>query len=829
MGRIAVIRLVLAIPVLVAGMYVGVRGKGPLPPMGPFLDPVHGVWAVARAAKLPRNFSGRIAALGDDVQVVYDRRGVPHIWASSTTDAMRALGYVVARDRLFQLELQTRATEGRLTEVAGPRALELDRRQRSLGLVWSAERNLAALDTGSQGFRTVAAYAQGVNAWIDQMKPEDIPLEYRFLNMRPERWQPIHSIELFKRMGYTLAFSWYEQWSKQVEARVGKEAAQALFPRNSPIQEPIQPNGRATPRFDFKPLPPPGFSKRHEVPHTVVSADGQSMVPQRDRSEQPLASNNWAVAPSRTANGFALLSGDPHLDLTLPSIWYEVHIVVPDELDVYGVTIPGMPGVVIGFNRDIAWSMTNTGADVLDFYDETLDDPETPARYLLDGEWRDLERRSETYLGRHGEVIAVDTMYFTHRGPVMKSGERALSMRWTVLDESGATPSWVDVDRSGSVDEFLNTMESFFAPAQNMIVADRTGNIAIRSTGHFPIRPDDGDGRKIRDGSRSSNDWKGYWPIGDYPYAKNPSQGFLASANQQPIDPTVSRKFLGVNWPSPWRAMRINRLLRADSQVTVDDMRRFQTDPGNEKANLFVPVFLEAARHVLSRNPDDGDLANAAKLLAEWDRKYTKENERAVLFELAMNELTRRVWDELRTSENGVRVATPTQSVLAALLHFPENVWWDDRSTDLVETRDHIMAQSLAAAVREARDRYGEPEAGGWRWDGIRHTNIHHMLGFRSLSALDLPVQGGPGNLNPSSGSGSHGASWRMVVELGPEVKAWAIYPGGQSGNPASRWYDNNIPRWVNGELEEVLFPKSPAELEGADVAAELTLSSGGK
>ena len=822
MSRIAFVRLVLAVPFLTVGIYIGVKGAGPLAPIGPFLDPVHGIWSVARVAKLPHEFSGKIGSLGNEVRVVYDRRGVPHIWASSMTDAMRALGYVVARDRLFQLDIQTRATAGRLTELAGRRALDLDRRQRSLGLAWSAERNMVSLNPRSSGFRSLATYAQGVNAWIEQMRPEDLPLEYRFLNLKPERWKPIHSIYLFKRMGYTLAFSSYDQWSQRVEALVGKDAANALFPLNTSIQEPIQPNGQVEPRFDFEPLPPPDVSNTRQV-HRPVASSTQSPAAE----ERAHASNNWAVAPSRTANGFALLSGDPHLDLTLPSIWYEVHIVVPGELDVYGVTIPGIPGVVIGFNRDIAWSMTNTGADVLDLYEETLDDRDAPTQYMVDGEWRNLERRLETYLDEAGEVLAIDTTYFTHRGPIIFGGDRVVSMRWTVLDESGASPGFIEVDRAGSVDEFLKTMETFFAPAQNMIVADRAGDIAIRSTGHFPIRPGNGDGRLIRDGSSSRNDWQGYWPVSDYPYAKNPAQGFLASANQHPFDPSVTDKYFGVNWPSPWRAMRINRLLRADSQVTPDAMRRFHTDAGNEKANLFVPVFLDAARHVLAETPDY-DLAEAARLLGEWNREYTKKNERAILFELAMAELTRRTWDELRPSLNGNRVATPAQAILAELMSFPDNIWWDNRSTDSLETRDYVMAASLKSAFREAIDRYGDADAGGWRWDTIRHTNIRHLLGFPSLSALYLPVQGGPGNLNPSSGSGSHGASWRMVVELGPEVRAWAIYPGGQSGNPASAWYDNNIERWVDGELDEVLFPKTPDDLLDTDVAGELILKPGG-
>ena len=366
-------------------------------------------------------------------------------------------------------------------------------------------------------------------------------------------------------------------------------------------------------------------------------------------------------------------------------------------------------------------------------------------------------------------------------------------------------------------------MAPYNAPAQNGLVADRSGDIAIRATGLYPIRPDDGDGRTIRDGSTSASDWLGYWPLSSHPFAKNPRQGFLASANQQPTDSRAAGRYLGANWPSPWRALRINRLLRADSQVTVDAMRRYHTDPVNEKTEIFLPAFLQAARR-------DGSLDEARRLLEEWDRRYTKENERAILFELAFQELIDRTWDELIVSGSNNRVRTPREAILAALLDFPTSSWWDDRRTsDVVETRDDILAASLRSALRRAKRAYGDPNDGGWRWSEVRHTNVYHLLRLRALSALDLEVQGGDGNLNPSSGDGREGASWRMVVELGPEVRAWATYPGGQSGNPASPWYTDRIEQWARGELDEVLFPTEPADLAEADMAGRLTLRGNGR
>src|SRR5687767_4120024 len=373
-------------------LWLGSRGFAPAPPVGPFLDPIHGVWAVARGSRLTDREPARIPSLGSDVRVVYDDRGVPHIFAASVEDATRALGFVVARDRLFQMELATRAAAGRLTELAGDRALDVDRAQRSLGLPWAAERKLAAMDTASEGWRVIHAYAEGVNAWISSMRPEDVPLEYHLLGARPSSWEPMQSVHLLNRMAWTLSHGDLELRVRQVESLIGREAAAALFPRNSPIQEPIVPNGRREPRVDLSTLPAPRVPDTREA--KVLSALSGLRERVRLTSGEPegaqdaLGSNNWAVAPRRTRNGHALLAGDPHLELTLPSIWYEAHLVVPGKLDIYGVTIPGAPGVVIGFNRDIAWTFTNTGADVLDAYAETVDDSTRPTRYRLDGAWR---------------------------------------------------------------------------------------------------------------------------------------------------------------------------------------------------------------------------------------------------------------------------------------------------------------------------------------------------------------------------------------------------------------------------------------------------------
>jgi penicillin amidase len=817
---------------LALGVFAGARGWGPLPPLGGVLDPANGAWAAARFADLPRRAEARIPNLAGPVEVRYDRRGVPHIFAGSEEDAIRALGYVTARDRLFQLETQTRAASGRLTEWAGGRVMELDQEMRRLGLPRAAERALASLAPGSVARRVVDAYADGVNAFIDGLARAGRPIEYKLLGARPERWAPINSLHLFNRMGWTLTYLEGEMTRLAAASMIGERAAQALFPVNAVLVEPIVPNGAGRPRFDFRKLPPPGVPDSEAS--RVISALSGARPPWRGETEpdsrRSLASNNWAVSPRRTGNGHALLAGDPHLDLTLPSIWYEAHLVVPGRLDVYGVTIPGAPGVIIGFNRDVAWSFTNTGADVLDFFRETVDDTARPGKYLVDGVWRPIERRVETYRGKHGEGIGVDTLLFTHRGPLSRRGRAWLSMRWRVLESRPIADVFIGAAGARSTRELLDALaRGWDAPAQNVLAADRSGAIAIRSTGHYPIRAGRGDGLAIRDGSTSASDWLGSLPVSQYPQSFDPPQGFLASANQQPVDPRATPPYLGYESAfDPWRALHINRLLRADSAVTTDAMRRYQTDPGSARADLFVPFFLRAARSVGSRGGAPPRLDTAAAMLAAWDRRYTKETSQARLFEAARSELVSRTWDEL-SGGGGRRVATPTSEVLFELLQDSTSGWWDDRRTrDRVERRDDIVAASLVAAYDTLVKLDGPPRDGGWRWDRRGSTRLTHILGLRGFSASDIPVQGGPATLNPA-GPGGFGPSWRMVVELGPDVRGYGTYPGGQSGNPASARYLDRLPLWRDGLLDTLFMPRDTAALAAANVLARLRLIPDGR
>ena len=806
--------------------YIGARPVGPLPALGPLLDPANGLFASVQTADLPPIASGRIAGLGAAVEVTYDDRGVPHIVAGNTLDAYRALGYVVARDRLFQIEMQTRAGAGTLTELVGDRALPLDRATRALGMPRAAEQRLAAADTTSQTWRKAAAYAEGINAWIAQLDQRDLPIEYKLLGREPKPYSTVDMMHLLNRMGYTLASSEDELRTVRAAARVGRDAALALFPSASPIVEPIQPNGLQAPRRDSIALPAPGQPDAEAVAllDALGDTDMRLALGLPERGPDAVGSNNWAVAASRSATGHALLAGDPHLELTLPSIWYETRVIIRDSVDVYGVTIPGLPGIVIGFTHDVAWTFTNVGADVMDFYLETVDDSLAPTRYSLDGTWVELTRRVERYLDGDGRVLGEDTLRYTHRGPLRRVNNRWVSHRWTVLETAGDEIASFDAAvRTRSAREFLDALAGEFrAPAQNMLAADRSGAIGIRSTGRYPIRPGDGRGDVLRDGASRANDWTGDWRLDEFPQAFAPSQGYLASANQQPLDPRVEPRYFGSDWERPWRAIRINELLRSTPSATVEDFRSWQTEPRSARADAFIPAFVNAARS----GPPKPSLVRAGQLLADWDRRYTPDNQRAVLFERAMRELSQRLWDEVRGDDPNVPTGpTPSDMMTAVLLTRPNDTWWDQRSTSSVETRDDVLADALEAAYDTLVAEHGEPDAGGWVWSKHQFATINHLLRLPSFSRLNVPVQGGNGTLSPSTGSGTHGASWRMVVEMGDDVRAFGTYPGGQSGHPASARYDDRLADWTAGRLDTLRFPRTIEELPFAQRIARLTLS----
>jgi len=720
--------------------------------------------------------------------------------------------------------------------------LPADQETRRLGMPRSAERKWRDIGENTPSGKLLLAYAEGVNAYRTALSPKQWPMEYKLLNRAPREWLPLHSVHVLNRMGYTLARGPGELELLEARALVGDAAANALMEENSPVQEPIQPMNRNAARVALSAITAPGApdsmaarmvaSLRSTPSAATTGMTPLSWLKDTDptvEQARAFASNNWAVAPSRSANGHAMLAGDPHLELTLPSIWYEVHIVVPGSFEIGGVSIPGLPGVPIGYSRAVAWSATNTGADVMDFWREKVDTDTAPTAYELDGVMTKFaDTRIETYRDKVGHIIDTDTIYYTHRGPMQRQGREWLSMRWTVLESGKELEGYFAAFHATSAPAFLDSMARYYqAPAQNFITADTSGTIMIRSTGRYPVRTDSGRGTEVREGWFTKNDWIGDWPVARYPQGKNPAQGYLASANQQPIDPQQDALYLG---PDPnfeiWRALQINRLLRADSTVTVDEMRGFHTNPGSVRADLLVPALVAAARARIAAGDTSRSLKAAEALLSSWDRQYTRANTGARLFETAVGQTTARLYDEFIPAKSQTRVVTPSESRLLQLLADSANAWWDDRRTsDVREDRNVILAQALRAAYDTLVTEYGDPAKTPWTWGRVAPAKPNHLLRLAGFAALEMPIDGGRGTLNPSVSSkrANFGASWRMVVEMDTEPRIHAVYPGGQSGNPASSRYLDRYAMWANGQLDSVRTPRSAKDLAASDTRAALT------
>lgn len=794
-------------------VYVGSVRVGQLPPLGTFLNPFTGFWQNGhRLDALPENV--RLPGLLQPVHVFWDERHVPHIFAENDHDLYMVQGYLTARDRLWQMDFLSRAAGGYLAEVMGPSMLEYDRFRRRTGMVVAAENAVAALQSDSTARTIMEAYAAGVNAWIEALEEARLPLEYKILGYRPEPWTPLKSALVLKYMSWYLTARSNDLAMTRTLAALGPQTVDLLYPFYPPFTDPIIPPGTPWP-FDPLRVSPPS--------HTAPASpnDGMALL-------EPyfFGSNNWAVSGDRTASGFPILCSDPHLTLNLPSIWHEIQLSTPQS-NAYGVTIPGSPAIIIGFNEHIAWGMTNAGSDVLDWYVLQLDDSRPP-RYRYGNAWRTTQPRIETIRVRGGETM-VDTVYYSHYGPIpYRAGEKPYqpnipvdaAMRWTAHDPSRELMTFYILNRGRTYDDYLRALDYFDNPAQNIVYADVDGHIAIRHNGKFPLRWR-GQGRYLLDGANPEHEWQGWAPRQHLPAVKDPSRGFVSSANQAPADPSYPY-YLGSNYASFERGARINEWLREHSALTPQAMMVLQNDILDLRARTLLPA-------CLSLLPPDSltEFQRAAfDTLRLWNYRHDIDATAPIIFETFWQTLYRRIWeDDMRTADG--RLEWPRSDVtLELLLHHPNSPYFDNRATPQQESPSSIVLQAFREAVDELIADLG-PIGPGWRWGVARGTDIHHLARIPGPGRTRLRT---PGNYTTVSAiSRQAGPSWRMIVSLEPgAVRAWGIYPGGQSGNPGSRFYDNMVDDWVEGWAYELVFLRSPDE-QHEKIMGKTILRGGGE
>lgn len=762
-----------------------------LPPLGKLINPFTGFWQNAEPvhsenATVELHFTG----LKGQVEIVFDERMVPHIFAENLLDAAFAQGYIMATNRLWQMDMAARSTAGRLSEVVGPVALQVDRDTRHFGMVWAAENELKAWESAPDELAFYQAYADGVNAYVRALKPADYPLEFKLLDYAPEEWSPFKSALVLKNMARTLCFRADDLEAANALAKLGKERFAFLFPERNPRQSPVIPTDVV---WDFKPLP--------------VSQDTQpALIGQLWRGAslpQPpdfLGSNNWAVAGSRTVTGYPILCNDPHLQLTLPSIWFEVQIHTP-ELNAYGVALPGTPGVVIGFNENIAWGETNVGQDVLDFYRIDWTNPEqTEYRY---GDRTEQVRLVEERIGVRGQAEpVVDTVRYTVWGPIVDRyggyDMPGLAMRWIAHDRPAEKPfyaggTFLRLMMGKNFDDYKAALAGFESPAQNFVFASRDGDVALTVNGKFPLkRPEQG--RFVEDGSNPDNAWHGFIPYDQIPRVRNPQRGFVASANQESTGPSYPYYYNGGF--DDYRGRRINSVLAQDSSVTVDDMKALQNDNLSLQAVDALPVLIGLLDSA-SLTPVERKVLDT---LSRWDRRFEGDLRAPIAFVKWFDEAYAQTFDEFTAWRDSMPVLFPEKwRFIDLLAQAPGDTIFDQPATPARETARDITTAAFRKTCADLAETPGT-------WSGYKPTVIRHLAGIAPFSA---PVTVGGYREAPNAISESHGPSWRMIVELGPEVRARGVYPGGQSGNPGSPFYDQMVATWGRGEYFDLFFMKN--------------------
>ncbi|MDX2063951.1 MAG: penicillin acylase family protein [Bacteroidia bacterium] len=776
-------------------------GWGAVPPVGPLLGPKVGFWQNAEG-KLP-SVPDRLALKGlrDSVSVQFDARWVPHVFATNDHDLYFTQGYLTAQLRLFQIDFQTRAAGGRLSEVLGERTLEFDKRSRRLGLLYGAENALKAIEQDTVSMRVIEAYTAGINAYLATLSPKDYPVEYKLLDFAPEPWAPLRTALLLKQMALTLSYDGSDFALSQLRSVLGPEVTEALYPNYQAYQDPIIPPDT---KWDFSPVPvAPVPDSLNLAAEQSAYVGGGYEIPRRDKG---IGSNNWVIGAEKSATGYPILANDPHLTLTLPSIWLEMHLSAPG-VNVYGVSLPGAPGIIIGFNQDVAWGVTNVGADVVDWYRIQFTDTLTYAAYTYNGATRPTTQRIESFQVK-GVGTVYDTVLYTHHGPLVHLNERThpqryQAMRWTAHAGGNELRTFLGLNRARNYDDYLEALRHYDDPAQNFIFADRQKTIALRVNGKFPLKAP-GQGKYVMDGTTPASEWQGWIPRDHVPSAKNPARGFLSSANQHSAAPDYPY-YLDWDQENWERGARINQRLAQMQRATPDSLRLLQNDNHSLMAEKVLPLLLDSLRRE-KLSPEHKAWADT---LAAWRYTHAPWSTAATVFSLWRTLTYQAIWsDELDPKQ----LLLPDRETTTALLFTPQAARWVDDVT--TPTRESLADLTTATFVQtlDSLERKLGPPGQAWQWAAAKNTTVRYLLPLAPFSRFGRPgvaIGGGVGIVN-AAGSSS-GPSWRMVVALGAEgPTAYGIYPGGQSGNPGSRFYDNFIDTWTRGELAPLQYSTAP-------------------
>ncbi len=750
----------------------------------------------------------RLQGLEAPVEIFRDPWGIPHIYADSLEDCLYAQGFVHAQDRLFQMELNRRTALGTLSELFGELALDTDRTVRTFGFNRLAHQDWETLSP--EAMRSLDAYTTGVNAFMTKFKKQ-LPVEFSLLSHRPDPWQPVDSLAFTRVMIWQLSHAWQGALLRaEIAEKVGAENAAALeihYPSGNPV---ILPAG-----IEFNRLDP----------------DGKLSVMGGPFLERGKGSNGWVVSAGRSETGSAVLCNDMHLALSLPSLWYQVHLKAGDELHVTGVGLPGVPLVLVGHNDHIAWGMTLAFTDAEDLFIEQVD---SKNRYLFRDEWKECTLIEETIEVKGKVVPHLEKIMVTHHGPIISdvvgSPDKKIAVNSMSLRNSRAFDGWLALDKARNWDDFVDAMRLIEAPQLNVSYADIENNIGHWVCGKVPVRAR-GDGSVPVPGWSGEYEWIGEIPFEEMPHALNPPQGYLVSCNHKLV-PDDYPHFLGNVWMNGYRARRLIELFESRDTVSWDDHQAFQMDvkclPG-----------LELVSRLAGITDPDAAVQLALRLLGEWDGWLKPESTGGALYEVVRYTLVRNLLepglgDELTTRlmGKGFHPLLNHSSefyghdtvVLLRLLSQPDS-WWVKQAGG----HDVLISRSLSQAVAWLRDTLGQDET-QWQWGKIHRVNFEHALSLQKPfdqvfdrgpfpvgGDTDTPLQTAMHAANPYDNR-AWSPSFRQIVDMGDLSRSLTIVPPGQSGHLSSPHYDDLIQPWLEGSYYPMLWTRAQVEAQAVAI-----------
>ncbi len=777
-----------------------------------------------------------IAGLEANVEVVRDDMGVPHIYADTSHDLFMAQGFVHAQERFWQMDVWRHIGAGQLSEMFGDSQVETDTFLRTLGWHDVAADQYAAATPEIRA--VIEAYSEGVNAYLATQSPADLSFEYtilEFLNhgYDPEMWDPVDTLT----WGIAMAWDLGGNMDAEIEramllGSLSEEQVAQLFP---PYPGDINPFIVPTDTNDS--VPTASLRVTPGIRTALASVQGKLDLISTmgvGGTDSGIGSNSWVVSGDLTDTGSPILANDTHLGIQMPSIWYQIGLHCTDvsnacPFDVAGFSFAGVPGVIIGHNANIAWGVTNLAPDVQDLFIEKIN-PDNPHQYEVNGTWVDMEVREETINVAGGDTVTIEVKTTRH-GPIIsdaygdlegfaESGVEtpepyAVALRWTALDTNpGIVEAFIGLDTASNWDEFRTALQSFAVPSQNVIYADIEGNIGYQSPGSIPIRAG-GDGTLPVPGWTDEYEWTGYIPFDELPRSFNPESGYIVTANNAVVDDTYPY-WITYNWNFGYRARRIVDLVGSNAPVGLDEMAAIQFDSYSLNAEAIIPYLarLDTPLNAVFTAWDLGnqaDSAGAAAFNAVWSR----------ILELTFHDdLPEDYWP------NG---AGRWFYVVGQMLEIPDDPFWDDRTTDVIESRDAILQLSLDAAYEDLKGWFGD-DPDEWQWGEMHLSTFRNQtLGESGIGVIEdrfnrgpFPTSGGKDLVNATGWTAYEGfetdwlPSQRMLVDLADLSRSRTTHMTGQSGHTDHPHYDDMIPIWLAGEYSPMNWTRAQI-----DAAAE--------